>query len=208
MIALPVSVRDSPFLIPPERFWIPERVKEMKDQWGKWDSSEARAAVSSEYPGDEGMRALMWYDCMAIATRTDRAVSCFCYRSNALGNLLSDFRVVNRVGVTARGKSKPVASGVGAMHGLTRVEIHTPYTSRHCLLPKGDSRVSLFGNKDQGSNDFQSSCLYEARQKWDAMMKSPTSDFTEKLSALTQKRLARSRLGSRTRLPATRMSRP
>ena len=93
MIALPVSVRDAPFLIPPERFRIPERVKEMKEPWGKWDSSEARAAVSGEYPDDEGMRALMWYDCMAIATRTDRAVSCFCYGSNALGTLLSDFRV-------------------------------------------------------------------------------------------------------------------
>ena len=63
MITLPVSVRDAPFLIPPERFWIPERVKEMKEQWGKWDSSEARAAVSSEYPDDEGMRALI---CMIV----------------------------------------------------------------------------------------------------------------------------------------------
>ena len=72
MITLPVSVRDATHLIPPERFWNPERVKEMKEQWGKWDSSETRAAVSSEYPDDEGMRALMWYDCMAIATRTDR----------------------------------------------------------------------------------------------------------------------------------------
>ena len=122
----------------------------MKEQWGKWDSSEARAAVSSEYPDDEGMRALMWYDCMAIATRTDRAVSCFCYGSNALGNLLTDFRVVNRTGQTARGKSKPLSAGIGSMHGLTRVEIHTPYTSRHCLLPKHDSRLSLFGNKDHG----------------------------------------------------------
>ena len=144
----------------------------MKEQWGKWDSSEARAAVSSKYPDDEGMRALIWYDCMAIATRTDRAVSCFCYGGNALGDLLSDFRVVNRVGHTARGKSTPLASGIRAMHGLTRVEIHTPCTLRHSLLPKPDSRLLLFGNKDHGSNDLQSSCLYEVRQKWEAMMKS------------------------------------
>ena len=127
----------------------------MRAQWACWDSSEEKEIVGQEYPDDPGMRALMWYDCMAIATRTDRAVACFTYGVNAMANLLSDFRTVNRIGDPARGKKDYLSSGVNAMHGLSLVQIHMPFTSRHFLRPQENPALSLFGNKDHESSTDQ-----------------------------------------------------
>ena len=166
MISLPVRIKDAKAMIPPAEYWAPERVKEMRDQWASWDSSEEKERVSQEYPDDPGMRALMWYDCMAIATRTDRAVACFTYGVNAMANLLSDFRTVNRKGETARGKNNYLASGVNVRHGLSLVQIHTPFTSRHFLMPQDNPALSLFGNKDHETNTDQLTAVANARQRW------------------------------------------
>ena len=76
------------------------------------------------------------------------------------------------------------------MHGLSLVQIHTPFTSRHFLIPQDNPALSLFGNKDHETNTDQLTAVAHARQRWEDTMKSLDST-TDRLVLLSERRRKR-----------------